>query len=451
MVSGSITFVAASNQSINIPYNAVIDNFSALTLSCWVYRTSISGSYVSFIEKGYPTAGWFDLQEDPSGNAYISAGGTVTTPSAATSYTNTSWHHLCGTWDGSNLNLYIDGVLKAGPTSAVSGSVSLNAALFIVGGISQSFNGNVTDARIYNVALTHAEVNSLFVGHNIARGLVTEFPFPEGSGTTTTDSVNNLVGTLTNGPTWSTNIPNAFKATHFTYRYVYSPQAYQSSNTNAISDTFKINNDQTWAGGPNDDQYYTFGLFIGPTAGSLTGAVPVNLNLTLSYTSSTPSINFTALYNGVIQNTFLLPVIVGHIYKRQIIFTPGIGSDRGIAGDSVAQNPTITYIIADNTTLGHYQRIYSFTYTPTTLPNNSRFIQAFSGTEWWTFSTFPFNLEYNVSVTDFAYSLDGGTTYHRIQGSDLMIKTDGKYNVVGYPIQNYNLIMPGQLPVVGGR
>lgn len=233
---------------------------------------------------------------------------------------------------------------------------------------------------------------------------------------------------------------------HFTFRYVYAPQAYQSSNINAISDTFKINNDQTWAGGPNDDQYYTFGMFVGPTVASLVGAVPINLNLTLSYTSSTPTIFFNALYEGVIQYTFILPVITGHIYTREIIFTPSIASDS--SGDSLAQNPTITYNIIDRTPGYTSAKLnYSFSYIPSDLSNRSRFIQAFSGAEWWTFSTFPFNLEYNVSVTDFAYSFDNGNTYYQIQGSDLNIKTDGKYPIGSYPRFNYNLIVPGQLPV----
>jgi hypothetical protein len=227
---------------------------------------------------------------------------------------------------------------------------------------------------------------------------------------------------------------------HFTYRYAYSPQSYQSSNTNAISDTFTINNDQTWAGGPNDDQYYTFGLFIGPTIGSLTSAIPVNLNLTLSYTSGTPSVNFTASYNGVIQNTFGIFIVVGDIYKREIIISSGSSSD----GDSTSSSGTINYNLYDIT--AGTSSAYAFSF-----PAGYKFIQAYSGTEWWTFSTFPFNLEYNISTTDFAYSLDSGNTYYKIQGSDINIKTDGRYPKSAYPTQNYNLITPGQLPVIGGR
>jgi hypothetical protein len=443
MVSGSLSYTAS--QYVTIPYSPVLDNFTAFSISCWIYVTGAGGS---FINKGWAgngsilmyTNGSTGYSFDITSNTAVGYGTGVVT-------SNNAWHHLVFTYDGANIEAYCDGVTQSGPVAAAAGTLTLNSAITI--GVAGT---NIADVRFYNVALTPTEVSSLFAGHNVARGLVTEFPFPEGSGTTTTDIVGGLVGTLTNGPTWSTNIPNAFKATHFTYRYVYSPQAYQSSNTNAISDTFKINNDQGWAGGPNDDQYYTLGMFIGPTVGSLVGAIPVNLNLTLSYTSGTPTINFTASYNGVIQNTFGLPVLVGDIYTRQIIFTPGIGSDSGIAGDSVTQNPTITYYILDNSIVDlHYLRSYSFVYTPTTLPNTSRFIQSFNGFEHWTFSTFPFNLEYNISVTDFAFSLDGGATYYPIQGSDLSIKTDGKYLKSAYPTQNYNMIVPGQLPTIGGK
>ena len=50
----SLNFTRANNTSVTVPYNAAFDNFTALTVSCWVKRKSITGSYASYVHKGNP-------------------------------------------------------------------------------------------------------------------------------------------------------------------------------------------------------------------------------------------------------------------------------------------------------------------------------------------------------------------------------------------------------------
>jgi len=77
-----------------------------------------------------------------------------------------TWHHVVGTYDGSNMRLFLNGVLDGGPRA--SGSVSSNIIEVFIGsrlsgGISADhFNGLIDEVRIYNRALSASEVRANF-------------------------------------------------------------------------------------------------------------------------------------------------------------------------------------------------------------------------------------------------------------------------------------------------
>ena len=79
---------------------------------------------------------------------------------------NGDWHHLAGTYDGSNLRLYVDGDLKA--TTPHVGSISTNGYNVNIGRNTQEtgrlYNGTIDDVRIYNNALSQADILELMAG-----------------------------------------------------------------------------------------------------------------------------------------------------------------------------------------------------------------------------------------------------------------------------------------------
>jgi len=128
-----------------------------------------------------------------------------------TNYIAGQWTHIVWVHDGGQLYLYKDGRLVG---SVVSGSTEVLTHKFRMGrtGTDPSykfFHGDIDDLRIYSRALTADEVSALY--NNVTApptsGLVAHFPFEEGTGTSTVDSVGGLVGTLTNGPTWQPQVP----------------------------------------------------------------------------------------------------------------------------------------------------------------------------------------------------------------------------------------------------
>ena len=85
---------------------------------------------------------------------------------------NGTWHHLAGTYDGSELKLYVDGELQA--TEAHQGSIATNTFAVSIGSDNEQtwmwYNGAVDDARIYSRALTADEVMDVMLGDTSVAG-----------------------------------------------------------------------------------------------------------------------------------------------------------------------------------------------------------------------------------------------------------------------------------------
>ena len=94
----------------------------------------------------------------PSGHIVI--GGDIDVRGTAQLATNT-WTHLAATFDGANLRLYVNGGLVT--TRAVAGSMSASTGVLRIGGNAtwgEWFGGLVDDVRVYNRALSQAEIQS---------------------------------------------------------------------------------------------------------------------------------------------------------------------------------------------------------------------------------------------------------------------------------------------------
>ena len=94
----------------------------------------------------------------PVGQVYL--GGEQNAVGTASLALN-AWTHLAVTYDGSNLRLYVNGTLVR--TTAMSGSMAASTGVLRLGGNSvwgEWFSGLMDDVRIYNRALSTAEVQA---------------------------------------------------------------------------------------------------------------------------------------------------------------------------------------------------------------------------------------------------------------------------------------------------
>lgn len=125
-----------------------------LTLEAWVKPTGVSTlqGITGRIDSGGPGYGLYILS-----TAFIWECNGTTVSAAATAGV---WSHVVGTWDGSNLRLYINGALVAGPT-AFAGPITSSASPFSIGSIvSGSFPlaGSVDEIAVYPSALSATQI-----------------------------------------------------------------------------------------------------------------------------------------------------------------------------------------------------------------------------------------------------------------------------------------------------
>jgi RHS repeat-associated protein len=154
----SIGFNGTSSY-LSIPYTASLAPASAISLEVWlktganpgviaILLDSENGSFAKGAKLNFDTTGHAQFQLDPQ----------VVITSGVLSLN--AWHHVVGTYDGSNQRLYVDGALVGGPSPGTyvandGGAITIGAS---TNGTSNFWNGNLDEAAIYNYALTPARI-----------------------------------------------------------------------------------------------------------------------------------------------------------------------------------------------------------------------------------------------------------------------------------------------------
>ncbi len=124
------------------------------------------------------------------------------------------WYHVAGTFDGTNLRLYVNGTLEA--TTNSPGPINTNGHPFLIGRTDaggsggQYFDGQIADVRLWGVARSQADIrsamNSKLTGTEA--GLAGYWTLDDGSGTTAADRTGNDSGGLSSpAPVWTAVAP----------------------------------------------------------------------------------------------------------------------------------------------------------------------------------------------------------------------------------------------------
>ncbi len=156
------------NDGINLGANAFINAaFSTRTAAVHFKASSTSGTQMIYDEGG-STNGLAIRLNNGQLQAVVANGSTRFTLSTA--FTSTDWSHVAATFDNGMFNLYLNGSLAATTTASYStvsshsneggfGSVIDGETAFNVS--SGGLIGQIDDARVWDVALTAAEVAAL--------------------------------------------------------------------------------------------------------------------------------------------------------------------------------------------------------------------------------------------------------------------------------------------------
>jgi hypothetical protein len=157
------------NDWVTVADNNVLDLTTGMTIEAWVNPT-INNGWETILMKETTGELAYALYSDNNGNdsggprrpaVWIRQGGT-SYGTAGTSQTPVgNWTHIAATYDGSVLRIYENGLL-ANSLSRI-GSINVTGSPLRMGGNSvwsEWFNGLIDEVRIYNRALSAAEIQS---------------------------------------------------------------------------------------------------------------------------------------------------------------------------------------------------------------------------------------------------------------------------------------------------
>jgi len=157
---------------INCGKATSFDLVKQITVAAWIKVGMFDKKYQTIISKGDNS--WRLGRAGSTNNIEFACNGTAITRwtgwgevpwsvLGTTSVYDGKWHHIVGVFDGTGLFLYIDGVLEA--AKGAGNSIDVSSYDMCIGTNAQvpdrEWNGLIDDVRIYNYALSQAEIASL--------------------------------------------------------------------------------------------------------------------------------------------------------------------------------------------------------------------------------------------------------------------------------------------------
>jgi len=155
--NGSSSFVTIPN-SVRYTGNAA----KSFTFSAWAFMSALPGNWKAVVAKEDTTKYcglWVNPFNEWTFEPNVTRGATA--PAA------TGWHHVAAVQDATQniRKIYVDGVLSGNTDTAVDCS---SPAAFHLGsgdGTDDFWNGRIDDVRIYDTALSQAEITNLAAGN----------------------------------------------------------------------------------------------------------------------------------------------------------------------------------------------------------------------------------------------------------------------------------------------
>ena len=172
-----------TSSTVSIADNALLEPGSGdWTLEAWVYYTTITGSSRIVMGKtnGGLAADWgYGIRTSSVGSTYMELGnGTTSVNSPAGTVTTGQWYQLVGVWTNvaaNTVEFYINGVSQGSNSHAFASVKDTTNPLYLGsfnnGQFAQWFAGRMGIVRIYNKALSSAEITQNFNANRSLYGL----------------------------------------------------------------------------------------------------------------------------------------------------------------------------------------------------------------------------------------------------------------------------------------
>jgi len=166
IVGGALEFDGTDGY-VSVPSSSSLQLTSALTIAGWIKANSWdSGNEVDPIaRKGEGNPNNYQLAVvDGRATFYLDGGEADDDGFVGNTPLNTDqWYHIAATWDGVAVRIYVDGVVDNDPSDSRGDVIGTDTRPFYLGGRSGTdlLDGTLDDIRLYNRALSEAEIKSL--------------------------------------------------------------------------------------------------------------------------------------------------------------------------------------------------------------------------------------------------------------------------------------------------
>jgi hypothetical protein len=148
----------------------ITSGFTALTVSLWIKPTGGAGTYRCAIHKSTDTSigsseYWAGISQGNFLTITIGAGNSVGWAAGETTITPVlgTWYFLTATWNGTTVRVYIDGIEVKNYTLTIKTNINYPTRLGASSdGASYQYSGLIDEVRLYNRALSAAEVKQLY-------------------------------------------------------------------------------------------------------------------------------------------------------------------------------------------------------------------------------------------------------------------------------------------------
>ncbi len=160
-----------STSYIDVGDPASLNNFDEITISVWV-KPDTAINWIDILSKetgDYNTAGYGIRQSGINTVAFAIRTGSKQEIISGTAYDLGSWNHIVGTYDGSTMTLYKNGVSIG--TRSTSGSITNSANNLNIGrrvsGSDRYFDGSIDDIQIFKHSLSPEQIQAIYQNRTI--------------------------------------------------------------------------------------------------------------------------------------------------------------------------------------------------------------------------------------------------------------------------------------------
>lgn len=244
--NSALAFTATNLQAVTVSNASSLDMTAGITITAWINATDWGGNR-RILQKGNSDNQYRFLAENGVFKFHLNGVNTLTAALPATNV----WVHVAATWNGSTMTIYTNGQLQA--SMAAAGAITTTADPLAIGEKYGSttagdfFNGEIDEVRVYNRALSMAEINTVM---HSGDGVPAT---PVGLGAAPGNGLVNLTWTaVTNATTYNikrgisnggpyTNVASSFVPSYtdaglsngITYYYVVSSVTYTNESFNS--------------------------------------------------------------------------------------------------------------------------------------------------------------------------------------------------------------------------